>query len=336
MTPKPKIKRANNRFGETVAFKKVGSARLVRFVLSKLNQCFLNESTGLTLLGSKQVTRPNRQGQYYGVRRSVDQFIRISRSYGSVHHALVPGRMSDQLNNLSSRRHARSYGSVHHALVPGRMSVAWILLGLFILASSLTYLLSNRRALAAAGINEQLNFQARLLNSSGGLALDGDYNVQFNIYSGGDGAPGTGDESLEWTGTHLNGNTDGVRVVNGYLTVQLGSSTSQVNTLANVDWNDDTLWLSINIGDTGSDTNCATEANFNSNCGGDGEMDPFMRLTSVPYAFNANYLDGRDSTGFVQLDPGATPQAVSTANSAIAVNQTGAGNVLRLQGGGTD
>jgi hypothetical protein len=59
---------------------------------------------------------------------------------------------------------------------------------------------------------------------------------------------------------------------------------------------------------------------------GDGEMDPYMRFTSTPYAFNAKdaeELGGRGADEFVQLNPGATPQAVNTANSAIAINQQG-------------
>ena len=40
---------------------------------------------------------------------------------------------------------------------------------------------------AAAGVNQQLNFQGRLLNSQGATVPDGFYNVQFKIYQDGDG-----------------------------------------------------------------------------------------------------------------------------------------------------
>lgn len=189
-----------------------------------------------------------------------------------------------------------------------------------------------------AAINEQLHFQARLLSAGGSTPADGDYNVQFHIYSGGDGDPGTADETLEWSGSYLKGNTQAIHVANGYVSAQLGETASaQVNTLADVPWDNATLWMSINIGDaTSTSTTCTTEAGFNTNCGGDGEMGPFLRLGATPYAFNSKQLDGRTASEFVQLNPGATPQAVSTGNSAVAVNQTGAGNVLQLQSGGSD
>ena len=190
---------------------------------------------------------------------------------------------------------------------------------------------------AEAAINQQLHFQARLLTSGGSLIPDGNYNIQFHIYSDGDGLPGTADETLEWSGSYLRGNTQGIDVVNGYVSAQLGeSASSQVNTLNNVDWNNGTLWLSINIGDTtSSSTTCNTESDFNSNCGGDGEMGPFIRLGSTPYAFNSDLLDGRDSGDFVQLDPGGTAQAVNTANAVIDIDQSGAGDIINLADGGT-
>lgn len=41
---------------------------------------------------------------------------------------------------------------------------------------------------AATGINQQLNFQGRLLNAQGAVVVDGYYNVQFKIYQDGTGA----------------------------------------------------------------------------------------------------------------------------------------------------
>jgi hypothetical protein len=40
---------------------------------------------------------------------------------------------------------------------------------------------------ATAGINQQINFQGRLLTSSGATVPDGFYNIQFKIYQDGDG-----------------------------------------------------------------------------------------------------------------------------------------------------
>jgi len=169
---------------------------------------------------------------------------------------------------------------------------------------------------ASAAINDQLNFQGRLRNSSQAITPDGDYHLRFKIYSGGDGNLGGGDETLDWTETYTTG--DLVRVENGYFNVQLGSLTS----LSSVDFNNSTLWLSIEVGGS------AGSATW------DGEMDPFIRLTATPYAFNSDQLDGLDSSDFAQLAP-SSAQSVNSANAALNINQTGSGGLLNLSNAST-
>lgn len=185
--------------------------------------------------------------------------------------------------------------------------------------------LSVNLAKAATGINEQINFQARLLNADGSLVDDGNYNVQFKVYQDGDGALGGGDETLKWTEEHLNNASNGITVKNGYLSAQLGSITAFGSS---VDWNQDTLWLSVNIGNTNG-----TCTPFSS-CSGDGEMDPFMRFTAVPYALNAGQLGGLSSDDFVQFSPAAA-QTDADSDNTINVNKTGSGGILNLADGGT-
>jgi len=132
-------------------------------------------------------------------------------------------------------------------------------------------------AKTAAVVSDNLNFQARLETSNGAIANDGNYNIEFNIYNA-----SSGGTSL-WTEDYLNSNTQGVRVVNGYVTVNLGSITAFPGTIA---WDQD-LYITMNIGGTsgGSPT-------------WDGEMNPRLQLTSVPYAFQAkNATQLRDSNG---------------------------------------
>lgn len=171
---------------------------------------------------------------------------------------------------------------------------------------------------AAVGINKQLNFQGRLLNAQGAVAADGFYNVQFKIYQDGLGtAAGNPGGTLKWTEDWLNNAGNGVKVVNGYISVQLGSITPFGSS---IDWNQDTLWLSVNIGNT--NTTCTP---FGS-CGGDGEMIPMKRLSAVPYALNASQLGGMDATGFIQ-----NRTTLQAAN--IAVQSSAAGNVgVLIQG----
>ncbi|HSE61432.1 MAG TPA: hypothetical protein VLA88_04020, partial [Candidatus Saccharimonadales bacterium] len=177
---------------------------------------------------------------------------------------------------------------------------------------------------AATGINKQINFQGRLLNQQGATVADGYYNVQFKIYQDGTGTTaGNPGGTLKWTETFLNNNSQGVQVKNGFMSVQLGS----VNPFGtSIDWNQDTLWLSINIGDTN-----LTCTPFSS-CTPDGEMIPMKRLSSVPYALNSGQLGGLTGDQFVQIGQGV--QGDATNNSSIFINKTGTGNLLELQDSG--
>jgi parallel beta-helix repeat protein len=123
----------------------------------------------------------------------------------------------------------------------------------------------------ASAATPTLNFQARLESNTGAIAPDGDYNVEFNLYQGGTSAGGG---TLKWTETYKEdgGPDNRVRVSNGYLTVNLGSLTSFPGT---INWDDD-LFLGMNIGGTTTGTPSW-----------DGEMSPYLKLTSVPYAFQA-------------------------------------------------
>jgi hypothetical protein len=181
---------------------------------------------------------------------------------------------------------------------------------------------------AATGINQTINFQGRLLNSQGATVDDGLYNIQFKIYQDGDGlsvgnTTGSPSGSLKWTESHLNNSSQGVRVVNGYLSVQLGSVTAFGSS---IDWNQDTLWLSMNVGNTNS--SCTPF----SSCSADGEMVPMQPLTTSPYAMNAGKLGGIASSGYVQLAQGVQTDASSV--DSIYINKTGSGNIMNLQSSG--
>ncbi|HUC19895.1 MAG TPA: hypothetical protein VMR98_00150, partial [Candidatus Polarisedimenticolaceae bacterium] len=182
---------------------------------------------------------------------------------------------------------------------------------------------------AAAGINQQINFQARLLNAQGATVPDGNYNIQFKIYQDGTGCVSGGSSpcggTLLWTESWLNNNTQGITVKNGYFSVNLGA----ISSLSSVDFNQDTLWLSLNIGTTNGTCTPFT------GCGGDGEMLPFKRFASNPYSLNSGKLGGLASSQFVQLAQGV--QADSSTASSIFINKTGAsGNLLQLQKAAAD
>lgn len=198
-----------------------------------------------------------------------------------------------------------------------------LLFGVFLMSLLLSFVaFQGRTAEAAAGTNETINYQARLLTQSGAVVADGTYNIEFKIYCGGDGVIGTvvnndctnsTNEDLLWTETREGVNK--VTVKNGFFSVYLGS----VNAFSsNVNWNEDKLWLTVNIGSTGTPAY-------------DGEMSPFTRFSSTPYALNSKLLGGLASTSFLQLAQGMQTDS-STANTSISVNKTGTtASIIDLQ-----
>src|ERR1035438_6906428 len=104
-----------------------------------------------------------------------------------------------------------------------------------------------------AAISSTINFQARLESSAGNIAANGTYNVEFKLYNASSSSGSTqgscsGDTACLWTEDYLVSASNGVQVVNGYLTTNLGSITAFPS---NMNWNQQ-LWLTMRIGGTGS------------------------------------------------------------------------------------
>lgn len=141
--------------------------------------------------------------------------------------------------------------------------------------------------------NSTINYQARILSASGALVPDGNYHVEFKIYNaalpdGGEtpdqGActvnTGTADEDCLWVETRTTGNL--VRVVNGYVSVNLGSVTAFPT---NMPWGSQ-LYVTMRIGGM-SGPSWDTEMT-NTTTGR-------MRITAVPYAFQAANVRSGDT-----------------------------------------
>jgi len=180
--------------------------------------------------------------------------------------------------------------------VPARVRTYALIatLGVVLLSGLAAGLLQGR---ANAAGNSTVNFQAKLEQSDGGIAADGNYNVEFKLYDA-----STGGTNL-WTEDWLNSAGHGIRVVNGYLTADLGTVTPFPSTIP---W-DQNLYITMNIG--GTATGSPTY---------DGEMSPRLRLTAVPYAFQAKSADQLQVTanGFVtklQLTAPTTSSITITA-----------------------
>jgi len=183
----------------------------------------------------------------------------------------------------------------------------------------ITTLFLNVVAHAAPGTNQTIGFQGRLLDSNGDIVPNGYYNMQFKIYQDGAGtAANNPGGTLKWTETYVNNGsaTGAVEVKNGFLSVNLGSLTPFGSS---IDWNQDTLWLSMNV--AGASTACTT---FGSgSCSADGEMLPMKRMTATPYAINSAQLGGVDASGYIR-------SSTTTQNGDI--NLSGTAKASTIQG----
>ncbi|HSW78622.1 MAG TPA: hypothetical protein VLF88_01210, partial [Candidatus Babeliales bacterium] len=135
-------------------------------------------------------------------------------------------------------------------------------------------------AARAATSSSYLNFQARLMANNGSIVPDGNYNIDFKIYNADSttGSVGTCSGACLWEETRKNSNAQGVQVINGYFSVNLGSVTS----FPAINW-DQQLWLTMNIGGTTTGASPTW----------DGEMQNSghsVSLTAIPYSFIAGQL----------------------------------------------
>lgn len=153
---------------------------------------------------------------------------------------------------------------------------------------------------AATGINRTVQFQGRVVNKTTGTNVaDGSYTFVFSIYDASSGGSKLwGDETQ-----------NSVQVTSGIFNVALGS----VRTFAtdNLDFNQDNLWLNIT---------------FNGEAFGSR-----VRLTAVPYAFEAEKVSGLTVTNnggnTLNIGNGLT-LAVTSANKTI----TGTGTQISIGG----
>ncbi len=176
---------------------------------------------------------------------------------------------------------------------------------------------------AHAAFNNQINYQGRLTTPSGVAVTNGNYNVQFNLYT----VP-TGGASI-WTETDCFSTNNGttctgsgtdqrVTITNGLFSVMLGSTTP----FTNVNFNQ-TLYLGVNIGGTGSTPSY------------DGEMTPRKILGAVPAAMFAGTstvaltLNGVSDKQFIRNDQ---QNSTSSASTFLNILQTGAGKIAEFFG----
>ena len=129
-----------------------------------------------------------------------------------------------------------------------------------------------------------LNFQGRLLDATGVPVADGLYNMQFKLYDA--SSAGT----LLWSETRENSSPDyRVQVTNGLFTTKLGSRTALTASV----FSGNSVYFEITQA-TPATATCSTAA-----CASwESPMSPRHQLSTSAYAYNAETLDGLDSTAF--------------------------------------
>lgn len=221
---------------------------------------------------------------------------------------------------------------------PGKRVIVGVLL---VVSCLIAYTSRPITATAATGINSQISFTGKMVKADNTNIVDGTYNVEFKVYQDGTSA-GVG-STLMWTEDYLVAgstgmpSTGGVTFSSGTFSVNLGSicilagSTCGAKTNTGISFNQDTLWLSVQIGNSTSCTVTSGVTSFNTACGGDGEMSPYIRLTAVPYALNANLLSGIAVTALGQLASNQTWTGTNTFQpttniSSLLIKQTSVGS----------
>ncbi|MBI4033389.1 carbohydrate binding domain-containing protein [Candidatus Saccharibacteria bacterium] len=200
----------------------------------------------------------------------------------------------------------------------------------FAILGTVSLLLSNNAPTAQAATSDFLNFQMRLLTSSGAVVSDGNYHIEFKLYkaansTGSSQGSCTGDANCLWTETRTTGNL--VRVVNGYYSVQLGSVTA----LPSIDYNQQ-LWLGVRIGGSGG-TASWESIELTSDGTATGNK---LALAAVPYAFSAKQLQGTSGTitnSLLFATPSGSNKTITIPNETGTVCTTAAAGVCSLAGG---
>ena len=162
---------------------------------------------------------------------------------------------------------------------------------------------------ASAAVTKQINYQAKLTDSSGTEVSDVGYDIKFVIYNA-----ATGGQCL-WTarGDCAAPAARSITTGSGLFSVMLGDTSGGDNAL-DLDFASTTAdyYLGITIGS-------------------DSEMTPRKLIGAVPMAFNANNLIG---DGLINLTSSSTnPIAQITASSTdtlLKLNQKGAGSVIKV------
>lgn len=185
-----------------------------------------------------------------------------------------------------------------------RSRSAWFVISFFLIVTAY-FCFETGSVLAATGINKQISFQGKVVNTNGTNVANGSYDFVFKLYTVDSGGVAA------WTET-WNSGTSQVTVTDGIFQVNLGTHTALPGS---IDFNTDNIYLGIE---------------FN----GDGEMSPRVHFTAAPYAFNAQKVGGltvTDTTGTLTIPNGSTisfgGSFTTSASNDVTLTTSGSTNV---------
>jgi len=138
-----------------------------------------------------------------------------------------------------------------------------------------------------ATITSLISYQAKLTDTNNVAITDAAYTIKFRIYAASSG------------GTALYAEQQSVTTTNGFFSALIGSGTliESSGALSSVDFNQDPLYLGVQVGS-------------------DSEMTPRKRIAASVFAFNANRVGGKSETEFALLAGRAGGQTLSGGNAA--------------------
>ncbi|QQR78619.1 MAG: hypothetical protein IPJ68_06140 [Candidatus Moraniibacteriota bacterium] len=181
--------------------------------------------------------------------------------------------LSPKKHKLKSKNIQRSF----RRYFPGVVGFFLLTLASFLIATDID---------AATGINKQISFQGKVVNTNGTNVSNGSYNFLFCLYTTASPATpctaGSNNDAV-WR------ESKSLTVTDGIFQSNLGDTTALPGS---VDFNTDNIYLGIN---------------FNS----DGQMSPLVRFTAAPYAMNAAKVGGltvTDTTGTLTIPNAKTVQ----------------------------
>lgn len=176
-------------------------------------------------------------------------------------------------------------------------------------------------ASALTTVPTKMNFQGRLTDAAGNIKPDGTYNMKLRLYTASSGG------SSVWSEDRLVSASQGVPVANGLFSIKLGDiSALSASLFASGD-----LYLEVELPTPATATSSSPSWT-------EGAMTPRSQMATSAYAYNAETLDGLDSTAFVQLASANTFTAaneINVSNSSAFKVRSGATSLFNVDTSGS-